>query len=416
MSYLVLARKWRPTTFEEVTGQDHVIRTLSNAITMNRVAHSFLFTGARGVGKTSTARILAKSLNCEQGPTVKPCGSCSSCTEIAAGTSMGMMGGLVGTVGGLGGAFLGIWLPAQFAPTETERQLVMRRGRVMMGFCLAYTAAFLAITSVFVITPFNPLIFFALCLGITVPFMVAVIVCCLRLRSQCDELRGRVRPHEDPNQSWMSKTSLGSPHSARKYRGRRWTSKLRLFGLPLLDIQFADIEPGLPKNGKKVRRHAKGWIAVGDIATGVIAIGFVARGIVAVGTLSIGLFSIGGVALGLMSVGGLAAGAFAVGGGAIGWNASGGAAIGVHAAAGGAAAAWHVAAGGGAFAHDLAFGGFAVAEESNTPVAKRVAESETMLAELMWLSKHKWILFFITAGAIVLRIIVARRLYTVVVE
>ena len=122
------------------------------------------------------------------------------------------------------------------------------------------------------------------------------------------------------------------------------------------------------------------------------------------------------MALGLISLGGLAAGAFSVGGGAIGWNASGGAAIGVHAAAGGAAAAWHVAAGGGGFAHDLAFGGSAVAGESNTPVAKRVAEAETMLAELMWLSKHQWILFFITAGAFVLQIIVARRLYTVVLE
>ena len=193
----------------------------------------------------------------------------------------------MGTVGGLGGVFLGIWLPAQFAPAETERQLVKRRDRVMMGFCLAYTAAFLAITCGFVMTRFNPLILVALCLGITVPFMVAVIICSLRLPSQGDELRGRVRPHEDPNQSWMSKASLGSPYSARKYRGRRWTSRVRLFGFPLLDTQFSDIETGLPKNGKKVRRYAKGWIAVGDTATGVMAIGFVARGIVAVGSLSI---------------------------------------------------------------------------------------------------------------------------------
>jgi len=88
MSYLVLARKWRPSTFNEVIGQEHVTQTLTNAITMNRVAHSFLFTGARGVGKTTTARILARALNCAEGPTTTPCGQCASCTEIAAGSAM----------------------------------------------------------------------------------------------------------------------------------------------------------------------------------------------------------------------------------------------------------------------------------------------------------------------------------------
>ena len=88
MSYLVLARKWRPSTFTEVIGQEHVTQTLTNAIAMDRVAHSFLFTGARGVGKTTTARILARALNCSEGPTATPCGTCSSCTEIANGTAM----------------------------------------------------------------------------------------------------------------------------------------------------------------------------------------------------------------------------------------------------------------------------------------------------------------------------------------
>ncbi len=69
MSYLVLARKWRPQTFSDLIGQEHVSRTLKNAIDSGRVAHAFLFTGARGVGKTSSARILAKALNCEQGLT-----------------------------------------------------------------------------------------------------------------------------------------------------------------------------------------------------------------------------------------------------------------------------------------------------------------------------------------------------------
>ncbi|MEO1173644.1 MAG: DNA polymerase III subunit gamma/tau, partial [Myxococcota bacterium] len=87
MTYLALARKYRPSTFADVVGQEHIVRTLENAIRLDRVHHAFLFTGARGVGKTTTARILARCLNCEQGPTSTPCGVCPSCVEIASGTS-----------------------------------------------------------------------------------------------------------------------------------------------------------------------------------------------------------------------------------------------------------------------------------------------------------------------------------------
>jgi len=83
MAYLVLARKWRPKTFEEVVGQAHVTRTLQNAIASGRVGHGYLFTGPRGVGKTTSARILAKALNCAKGPTPHPCGVCASCIEIS---------------------------------------------------------------------------------------------------------------------------------------------------------------------------------------------------------------------------------------------------------------------------------------------------------------------------------------------
>jgi DNA polymerase-3 subunit gamma/tau len=88
MSYQVIARKWRPQTFAEVVGQQHVTRTLGNAILANRVAHAYIFSGARGVGKTTTARILAKALNCAKGPAAEPCNECDSCREIAAGTSL----------------------------------------------------------------------------------------------------------------------------------------------------------------------------------------------------------------------------------------------------------------------------------------------------------------------------------------
>lgn len=88
MEYLVLARKFRPQSFEEVAGQEHVVKTLCNAISQGHVAHAFLFSGPRGVGKTTVARILAKSLNCEKGPTPIPCNECSNCKEIIEGSSL----------------------------------------------------------------------------------------------------------------------------------------------------------------------------------------------------------------------------------------------------------------------------------------------------------------------------------------
>jgi DNA polymerase III subunit gamma/tau len=91
MSYLALARKWRPRNFGELAGQEHVMRALVNALQTGRVHHAFLFTGTRGVGKTTIARILAKSLNCETGMTATPCGVCSACREIDEGRFVDLM-------------------------------------------------------------------------------------------------------------------------------------------------------------------------------------------------------------------------------------------------------------------------------------------------------------------------------------
>jgi len=91
VSYQVFARKYRPQTFDDLVGQAHVVRTLKNAVEQNRLAHAYLFVGPRGIGKTSTARILAKALNCVNGPTVTPCGVCDSCKEITGGNSLDVL-------------------------------------------------------------------------------------------------------------------------------------------------------------------------------------------------------------------------------------------------------------------------------------------------------------------------------------
>lgn len=91
MAYVALYRKWRPQDFDSVIGQEHIVRTLSGAIEKNKVAHAYLFSGPRGTGKTSTAKILAKALNCEHGPTVHPCGVCECCRKITEGTSMDVL-------------------------------------------------------------------------------------------------------------------------------------------------------------------------------------------------------------------------------------------------------------------------------------------------------------------------------------
>ena len=91
MSYTALYRKWRPTSFEEVRGQDHIVKTLKNQINSGRIGHAYLFCGTRGTGKTSIAKIFARAVNCEHPVDGSPCGECSMCRQIAEGASLNVV-------------------------------------------------------------------------------------------------------------------------------------------------------------------------------------------------------------------------------------------------------------------------------------------------------------------------------------
>ena len=138
MTYVSLYRKYRPQTFEEVVGQDHVTRTLINALVEDRLHHAYLFTGPRGTGKTSTARILAKSVNCENGPTPTPCNTCSQCVDITSGSSVDVIELDMASHGGVDDA-RELRDRALFAPA-TARKKVYILDEVHMASTAAFNA------------------------------------------------------------------------------------------------------------------------------------------------------------------------------------------------------------------------------------------------------------------------------------
>lgn len=323
-----------------------------------------------------------------------------------AGAAGGMLGGAAGSAGGLLGAWLGTWLPAQLAPTETERQLVLERGRSMMRASILFLVGVFGLVTAAVMIPIHWIYYVAALLAMMLAHTVWVILQATATMRLVRKVRERVTPETDPNQS-----AFGARMHARfgNWEGVSWTSRARLFGLPLVDVQMGSANERI---SGAARKRATGWIAMGDSARGVIALGGIATGVVAIGGVTFGLISAGGLSIGGLSLGGLAIGYLALGGGAIGWDAAGGLAIGWHSAAGGLGIAWHAAMGGGAIAHDFAVGGGAWAAEANTPLAREVVERESLQTQIMWAAENQGWMFagilLLSLGPTAIFLLVAR--------
>lgn len=325
-------------------------------------------------------------------------GMAAAATKTIVATGFwGLLGGLVGAAGGLGGAYLGTWLPAELAPTNAERELLARAGAKQRLKAIVFSVVLIA-SGGFLFVNQGWIYFLAVTTVGSLAFIADTIISTLRLQRQVALLRQTRDPALDPNPSrvreYLSATIpiAGSEH----WRGRSSTSRWRLFGLPLLDIQLTD--PQQHFSGKPAQKTARGWIAVGDRADGLLlALGGRARGLIAIGGfacggiclggVSVGLVSIGGLSLGLLSIGGCSLGFNSIGGMAIGWHAAGGLAVGWHSAAGGFAVANHVAVGGYAIARDFIVGN-GIAAQKNTLQAIQVADTESLRWVLDWLNKN----------------------------
>ncbi len=328
-------------------------------------------------------------------------------SAVFTGASTGLIGGLIGAAGGLGGAFLGCWLPSQMAETVAERDLLAKHGRHTFVAALVFTVALLLITPLLLI-PGGTLGYFVTFAVIMFAFLIAVIRQGIKAQAELKQLQDHLPIDAELNPSPLRR-KMGWNKTV--YRGRCYTSHWKLFGVPLLDIQFNDAFAN-GKNSPANGRHAFGWIAVGDRATGLLfAAGGMAKGLIAIGGLAMGGVAFGGCAVGGLAIGGGALGWLAFGGGAIGYEAVGGLAIAWYSASGGAAVAYHLAVGGGALANDFAVGGGAWAAEVNTEAAKELAQSESKIWMLDWLTKNQLAFIAITLVVSILPTFLLRYAY-----
>jgi RNA polymerase sigma factor (sigma-70 family) len=373
--------------------RDHLANTVEDVLRRSRPGRAFttrvmagvaaLSASFKAVGPASAAG-LGNSL--AQG-TAGGVAATATKSLLAGGAGAGIVGGLLGAAGGLGGAWLGTWLPAQLAPTQAERLLLEKSGRQVWVATLIFTAAML-VSSTLIVTQIGwvPFLIVTALIGLT--FGVYVLVHSMALQREIQKLRATTTAEATPNDSYLRKQWGYTTPSRYEYRGRQYTSRWRLFGVPLIDVQFSDLTG--PNNiSASPPRRAFGWIAVGDRATGILfAVGGIAKGLVAIGGLAIGGVAIGGLSLGIVSVAGAAIGALAIGGGAFGYDAVGGLAIGWNSATGGAAIAHHVAFGGGALAQNFAVGGGAVANQVNNEAAQAAVDQHCYYWMLQWVTDN----------------------------
>jgi RNA polymerase sigma factor (sigma-70 family) len=304
-----------------------------------------------------------------------------------AAAGAGVAGGVLGSLGGLAGAWLGIWVPSQLAPTKRERDYIRRRGLRMLLVSLLFVAVLLSVAVVFPPAGWQYLIVWGVWFVSYAGYVTIETVCMAR---SVQRLRNATVSPGHLNDAPLRVAAVAM---ARRYRGRVWRSKAMFLGRPLVDVNVSDlVVPGGPQRDRRV---ARGWIAIGDEAHGLLlavggkaygflAIGGAAVGVLSIGGLAIGLIALGGLALGVLGIGGLGMGVFAFGGGAIGWQACGGFALAWDVAAGGGAVAWHAAYGGAAVAHSYAVGGGAWAEHANDDAARALLLDHPLRHAIEW--------------------------------
>lgn len=316
----------------------------------------------------------------------------------ATASATGLLSGLFGTLAGLAGSWLGVWLPAQLAPTNRERQHLLRVGRRMLIVSALASLLLLVAILVCVSTRTFGMPIVIVTIGWFVLFQAYIWTECVLALRAMRRIRAETPADSDRNTAPLA---VAAQRVANRWEGRVYRSSATLLGLPLIDICVST--PGSLPSGSgdpPPCQKACGWIAIGDRADGILlAIGGVARGLIAlggmaiggvsIGGISFGVLSLGGAALGAVAVGGLGAGGIAFGGGAIGWQACGGGALAWDVAVGGLAVAHHAAYGGGALAHDLAVGGGVSALHANDAVAKKFFEGHWLVESLKWFGAHQ---------------------------
>ncbi len=337
---------------------------------------------------------------------------------VAAAGKVGLLSPLFGTLVGLAGGWFGTWLPAQLAPTNRERQHLSRAGRRMLIVSVIASLLLLIAIWLCISTRASGIQIAAVTIGWMVLFQVYVWTESYFWYRAVRRIRAETPTDSDRNTAPLA---VAAQRVAKRWEGRVYRSSATFLGLPLIDICVSDPGSSSSESPTPPRRHARGWIAIGDRADGVLlAIGGVARGFIAMGGIAIGCVSSGGLAIGLCSFGGLAIGAvafgglgiggLAFGGGAIGWQACGGGALAWDVAVGGAAVAHHAAHGGAAIAHDIALGGGVSALHANDDVAKAFFEGHWMVELMKWLQSHNTMFIVTTIVVSLLPTLISTRL------